>query len=437
MKSKLWYLTGVSLKRKIKTKWFAIANILLLIAIIGIVNIDNIINFFGGDFDEKNKLYIVDNTSYTYDTLANLVTTTSETYNDGESNFEIKKYSKTKEELKKEIEKDDKIIGLIVDKDENNYLDVTLISKEYIDNIDYQILNTSINNTKINIALSLSNIDKEEINKIYSAIDIKREYIDENKKSEEESQSMIMTTVFPFIILPFFMLTTILIQMIGAEVNDEKTTRGMEIIISNVSAKTHFYSKVIAGNTFVIMQGLLLLIYSAIAILSRKIFGGSLNSGVVLQVTSIAKDVMGNDIINKLLYTIPIVLVLMLLTFVAYSLVAGILASVTTNTEDFQQLQTPIMIVLLIGYYFAVMASNFEGSIFIRVMSYIPFISAIVSPSLLVLGEIGLMDVGISIILMILTIYLLTKYGLKIYKVGILNYSSTGLWKKMLKALKN
>ena len=43
----------------------------------------------------------------------------------------------------------------------------------------------------------------------------------------------------------------------------------------------------------------------------------------------------------------------------------------------------------------------------------------------------------ISIILTILTIWLLIKYGLKIYKVGILNYSSKDLWKKMWKALKD
>ena len=52
-----------------------------------------------------------------------------------------------------------------------------------------------------------------------------------------------MTSVFPSLILPFFMLTIFLVQMIGAEVNDEKTTRGMEIIISNVSPKTHFLQK--------------------------------------------------------------------------------------------------------------------------------------------------------------------------------------------------
>ena len=51
MSSKLNYLIGVSLKRKIKTKWFFIVNIILAIAIIGIINIDSVINFFGGDFN--------------------------------------------------------------------------------------------------------------------------------------------------------------------------------------------------------------------------------------------------------------------------------------------------------------------------------------------------------------------------------------------------
>ena len=129
-------------------------------------------------------------------------------------------------------------------------------------------------------------------------------------------------------------------------------------------------------------------------------------------------------------------IIMMLLTFVAYSLLAGILASMTTNQEDFQQLQTPIVVVSLIGYYLSIMAGLFKGSIFIRVMSYIPFVSSMLAPSLYVMGEITLFDLLGSILLLILVIYLLIKYGLRIYKVGILNYSQTGLWKKMFKAVK-
>ena len=52
MRNKFLYLIKVSLKRKIDTKWFRIANILIALVIIGTANIDSIINYFGGDFNK-------------------------------------------------------------------------------------------------------------------------------------------------------------------------------------------------------------------------------------------------------------------------------------------------------------------------------------------------------------------------------------------------
>ena len=139
---------------------------------------------------------------------------------------------------------------------------------------------------------------------------------------------------------------------------------------------------------------------------------------------------------DSLSYLIPLILILMLVTMVGYSLLAGILSSMTTNTEDFQQIQSPIMIISLLGYYLAMMAGVFKGALFIKILGFFPFISAILAPSLLVLGQFTIIDFVIAIFVMIIVIYLLIKYGLKIYKVGILNYSSGGMFKKMYEALK-
>ena len=83
------------------------------------------------------------------------------------------------------------------------------------------------------------------------------------------------------------------------------------------------------------------------------------------------------------------------------------------------------------------LAPSFEGSLFIKIVSYIPFISAFISPPLLLLGQVGFVDVGISLGLLVVVIYIMIKYGMKIYKVGILNYSTSKLWTKMLKAVKD
>ena len=107
-----------------------------------------------------------------------------------------------------------------------------------------------------------------------------------------------MSTVFPIIILPFFMLTVFLVQMIGAEINDEKTTRGMEIIISNVSPKVHFFSKVLAGNIFVLLQGSLLIIYFLIGLLVRYILGsGNITTGMGAEISGILSSALSTDFV--------------------------------------------------------------------------------------------------------------------------------------------
>lgn len=439
MKSKLNFLIGISLKRKIATKWFVVANIFLALAIIGISNVDSIIKAFGGDFTKPQEIYVIDNTNKGFDLFKQNMDSTSSIVGDqGLSlKYQVTKYDGSVEDAKKEISDKPSIWVVVFEIDPTNVLKATVISEGYIDAIDYQVLMSAINSTKTSVAIAESNIPLEELNKIISTTKIEREYIDLSKKSEDEQMESIMTTVFPAFILPFFMLTIFLVQMIGAEVNDEKSTRSMEIIISNVSPQTHFFAKVVAGNMFVFIQGGLLLIYGMIGLLLRGITGASgVTNGVGQFIGDTINNILETGLGDKLVYILPLTIILMVLTFIAYSLVAGILASMTTNTEDYQQLQTPIMLVSVVGYYLSMTAGLFEGSVLIRLVSYVPFISAILSPSLLVLGYIGIMDVLISIILMIGTLYLLIKYGIRIYKVGILNYASSDLWKKMFKALK-
>lgn len=439
MKNKFMFLTKTSLSRKINTKWFKIVNVILCLIIVCVLNIDSIISFFGGDFNEQIKVYVIDNVDgNVYDTLNSQLSSSTTLLTQGNENaYEIIKYDKTLEEARKEVEEDKDIIVLEFNKNETEVIDVTLLTKEYMDLKDMVILNTALNNTKFAYSMVAYDVNPEVLAKLSENITINRVFIDEEKNDTDENMEVIMTTVFPAIILPFFMLTIILVQMIGAEVNDEKTTKSMEIIISNVSPEVHLASKVVAGNLFVIIQVVLLFAYAILGILTRKALGAaSITNGVGAYVEGLVTSVASTEFISSLAVVIPLLIILLIVTLLGYSLLAGVLASMTTNNEDFQQLQTPIVVISLIGYYLAMLAGMFKGSLFIRILSYIPFISAILSPSLFILGDVGIIDVIISILLSIGVVYLLIKYGIRIYKVGILNYSSKGLWKKMFKAMK-
>ena len=439
MTSKFWYLTGLSLKKKIKSKWFFIANILLAVLIIGLINIDSIIQFFGGDFDQKTEIVLLNQTDYSdiQKTFENYI----EEYNQlltTESETSIETFSGNQQDLEKELAKSDKI-GIIFTDDEDNYLQAKVISDQKIDTMIYQLLVQALSSTKTEVAMSLTDIDLEELEKINTPITIDRIILDDAAQNEDENMSLIMGTVFPTVILPFFMLVLFLVQMIGTEINEEKSTRSMEIIISNVSPKVHFFSKVLASNVFVITQGVLLILYAGIGLFLRNMLvtGSSLTSGITTEISGVCQTLVETGFVDKLVTIIPITLILMILSFIAYSLVAGILASMTVNMEDFQQIQTPIIMISLVGYYLAIMAGMFEGSIFIRILSYVPFLSCLLSPALLVIGQISIVDCLISIAVLIVFLYFTIKYGLKIYKVGILNYSTDKMWHRLFKAAKS
>lgn len=427
MSNKFWYLTKQSLKKKLKSKWFIGVNIMLLFVIIAIININSIIAFFGGDFTEKTKVYVIDNTEISYpifkESMKAIMT-------DEEESVVVKESKKEEEKLEKSLKENE--VAIIFENNATSYVTTKIISKEKINNTIYQYLTQGLNATKTSVALIKTNTSPELLQKISSPMDIERIVLSD-KKSVDENMEMVMTTLFPTIILPFFMLIIFLVQMIGGEICEEKTTKSMEIIISNVSPKTHLLSKVVASNVFIIVQGLLLLIYSGIGILIST--GGklSLDPGI----DTLLSAAVDSGFVAKIVHILPAILIMMLLSFLAYSLVAGILAAMTTNMEDFNQIQTPIMLVLLAGYYLAIMAGMFEGSILIRILSYVPFISCLVAPSLYIIGETTIIDIIISIVVLIITNLLIARYGLKVYKVGILNYSNNKIWTRFAKAIKS
>lgn len=436
MENKFKFLTKHSLSKKLKNKWFLIANIIVAVIVIGLVNIDSVVKFFGGDFNNDVKINVVDNTNY-YDEIKNNLENVSKYTSD--SKVVIKKVEGEKKARKKLKDTDD--ILLIINADEQNVFKVQFITDSYVDTIKYQAIVSCLNNAKSNIALANSNIDPNELAKISKEVDVTRSFVSSDKSKDEESSRSILSVLSLIIVLPCFMLIVFLVQMIGAEINEEKSTRGMEIIIGNVSPKTHFFSKILASNIFVLLQGGLLLLYAGIGLLVRKLITPT-SSSVVKDVASqfdiseIFDVLTKSGVINKLGYIIPLIIILLVLSFLAYSLLAGVLASMTTNMENYQQLQTPLMVISVIGYYLIILSAAFPGSLFIKVIACIPLMSISLAPSLLLSGEIGVSVIIIGIVLLAVLDYLLIKYGLKVYKVGILNYSESDLWKKMFKAVK-
>ena len=427
--NKLGFLTKYSLGKKIKSKWFIVVNIIILLVISALINMDSIIKLFGGDFNNNEEILVIDNIGV-IDTFKNVYEINNK-YLKSEINYSIEEYKEGYDNAIEEIKDTDKIL-IVIDKDETNYITSKLITNSSMDTITYTIISNTLDSVKREEVLKSYNITNEMYEKIESKVEVERIILD----SENTDDNMLTNLVVTIITMPFFFLTVYLVQMIGAEINEEKSTKSMEIIISNVSAKTHFISKIISSNVFVLIQGALLLIYCIIGIIIRYFINGSIINSLPVELTTLGSTLSSSGIMDNIKIVLPLMLLLLIITLFAYSIVSGVLASVTTNMEDYQQIQTPIVLILLAGFYLSSLASIFKGSIFIKVASYIPFISSLLAPTMYALGEFSLFDMLISILLMVVTILLLMKYGFRIYKVGILNYSDNNLWKKIFKSMK-
>lgn len=428
MKNKFKYLVSYSLKKKVDTKWFKAVNILLCILLVFLFNMDTIIRAFGGDFSDLDKIYVVDNIGE-FEAFKRNVETIYESLDEKE--FEVildNNVAKEKDTI------EDKIV-VVLNKSNTDYLTSEIISYDTVSKTTFEVISSSLNSLKTQIVLKTTNLSQEEIQRLTSPVSVEETVLNETAKDNatKENLSGIITTVF---IVPFFILIVSMVQMLGAEINDEKSSRGMEIIISSVPAKMHFLSKVVSSLGFVLFQGVLLFGYGVIGAIIRNILSVGQTAGVEGIFSELVTMVSEAGVFSLLAKGAIPLLVLFIVSFVLYAIVSATLASMTTNIEDFQQLQTPLMIIMMVGYYIAVMATVFDGAVFINILAYVPLLSVLIAPTLYLLGEMSLISlIGTTCVTCILT-FVIYKYALRIYKVGILNYSSSKLWRKMFKSLK-
>ena len=167
MKNKFKYLIKYSLKKKIDTKWFKAVNILLCLLLIFLMNMDYIINFFGGDFDSHDKIYIVDNAN-SYQSFENYFNTLS-------ANFDYDNYELILDNsiLNKTADLEDEII-VVIEKDNLEYLKGEVISYDTVSKTTFELISSSLNALKSELVLASSGLSADEIARLTSPVKIGR-----------------------------------------------------------------------------------------------------------------------------------------------------------------------------------------------------------------------------------------------------------------------
>lgn len=319
-------------------------------------------------------------------------------------------------------------------------------------------------NSRINDAIEayrISTYDIEDLKVIMEEVkaDVKlRSYtLDEEGKEtiNESGVFMIVSMVLGMII---YMFIVIFGGMVMSSVIEEKSSRVVEVLVSSVKATELMFGKIIGIALVAITQFLLWVVLTAAIIgIVGSIAGPSLladtdpatmvqmSAGVdAAQAEAIASAMSEPGEMSIILTTLknmPIatILVCFLVFFVfGYMLYASLFAAIGSAVEnegDTQQLQIPVTIPILIGFFIAIYAFKAPESPLVFWGSMIPFTSPIVMLARLPFG-VPAWEIIVSIVLLIATVVLCAWISAKIYRVGILVFGKKSTFKDLWKWFK-
>ena len=260
----------------------------------------------------------------------------------------------------------------------------------------------------------------------YEKSDLKtRGYIDEFNKiqltnlyieSEEEDsgQLWIIISIIYFIILSYS-------NLVANEVVYEKATNTLGIILTSVTEREHFLSKILTAYLSLVLQGLLVTIGAVFWIIERFIedrLQGLISFAVryMSQETAISVSELSTD----RLLSIVVLVFAGILTIQTLML---ILFSGFTNSDDVSIYQGPFYILMVGGYYFLLIkgTSGFFRSLISIVLSFFPIISMVFMPCRIFINSAGVLEIIISIFISLIAFLTVLWLGVPIYKRRILN----------------
>ena len=426
---KFGYLYTYSLLKRIKTKAFLISNIILCIATILLTNIGTIIKLFGGDFDDANKIFLYDDTGKNASSIFSGIIEL-DAYKDS---FTVEVMTDTFNEDKKDELLNEGII-VVLGLNEKGLVNAIIYSNE-LSSTNELSLHSILTGVKNQVWLNEHSDLVDDLVDYQSPVEITF-----HRQEEDVSvvQRAILMGIGFVLLIPFFILVIFLVQYVGVDIIEEKSSRSIEVIISNVSPGEHFASKVLSAITFVVIQGLLVICYGLLGLLVLMLTSGvdtsiGLNAGIA---QSVGLDLsIVTSIMNKVPSIVCITLLFAVAGFFMYSIIIAVLSSMATTMEDFQTFQTPLMLILLGGFYLGIFGIQFPGSVFLKVMGFLPVFSPMLAPLLFITGEMGILEVIISLFILVGFEVVLFIFGMPLYRVSILSYSQDPFFKRVKKLI--
>ena len=325
-------------------------------------------------------------------------------------NFDYKDEASAKEAIK-----DEKLKGYLTIDQEDSVLKAVYHGETSLETGIKLAVTNKLNELQYQLNRSAANLSQEQEKRLEQTVNF-TEKIDESK----ENKKMIQTFAAAGLGFFLYMILITYASVTAQEVASEKGTKIMEVVFSSIRASHYFYARMLA---------LLLVILTHIGI---YVVGGLAAILLFKDLPILAQSGILNHIgeafsLNTLLFV--------LVSLFMYVVLAAFLGSMVSRPEDAGKALSPLMI-LIIGGFFGVTALGAAGdNLILKIGSYIPFISTFFMPFRAINGYAGELEAWISLAITVIFAVVATGFIGRMYASLVLQTDDLGPWKTFKRAL--
>ena len=311
--------------------------------------------------------------------------------------------------------KDEKIKGYLTIDQEDSVIKAVYHGETSLETGIKLAVTNKLNELQYQLNRSAANLSQEQEKRLSQTVDF-TEKIDESK----ENKKMIQTIAAAGLGFFLYMILITYASVTAQEVASEKGTKIMEVVFSSIRASHYFYARMLA---------LLLVILTHIGI---YVVGGLAAILLFKDLPILAQSGILNHIgeafsLNTLLFV--------LVSLFMYVVLAAFLGSMVSRPEDSGKALSPLMI-LIIGGFFGVTALGAAGdNLILKIGSYIPFISTFFMPFRAINGYANGLEAWISLAITIAFAVTATVFIGRMYASLVLQTDDLGPWKTFKRAL--
>ena len=311
--------------------------------------------------------------------------------------------------------KDEKLKGYLTIDQEDSVLKAVYHGETSLETGIKLAVTNKLNELQYQLNRSAANLSQEQEKRLSQTVDF-TEKIDESKENKKIVQTIAAAGLGFFL----YMILITYASVTAQEVASEKGTKIMEVVFSSIRASHYFYARMLA---------LLLVILTHIGI---YVVGGLAAILLFKDLPILAQSGILNHIgeafsLNTLLFV--------LVSLFMYVVLAAFLGSMVSRPEDSGKALSPLMI-LIIGGFFGVTALGAAGdNLILKIGSYIPFISTFFMPFRTINGYAGGAEAWISLAITVIFAVVATGFIGRMYASLVLQTDDLGIWKTFKRAL--